>query len=151
MPFGLKNAGATYQCLINKIFVELIGTSMQVYVDDMLVKSRTIDDHLRNLFLMFGTLRKDNMSLTPSKCAFGVSSGKFLGFMISQRGIDAHPEKIQASLDKQVPKMKKDVQSLTGRVAPLAFFVSKATDRCAPFFKALKGSKPQVIWTSECD
>ncbi|CAL8991494.1 unnamed protein product [Prunus brigantina] len=151
MPFGLKNAGATYQRLVNQIFAELIGTSMEVYVDDMLVKSRTANDHLRNLALMFGKLKQYNMRLNPSKCAFGVASGKFLGFMISQRGIEANPDKIRALLDMQVPKTKKEVQSLTGLVAALSRFISKATDRCAPFFKALKGSKRQVDWTSECD
>ncbi|CAL9029545.1 unnamed protein product, partial [Prunus brigantina] len=151
MPFGLKNAGATYQRLVNQIFAELIGTSMEVYVDDMLVKSRTANDHLRNLSLMFGKLKQYNMRLNPSKCAFGVASGKFLGFMISQRGIEANLEKIRALIDMRVPKTKKEVQSLTGRVAALARFISKATDRCAPFFKALKGSKRQIEWTSECD
>ncbi|CAL9007144.1 unnamed protein product, partial [Prunus brigantina] len=151
MPFGLKNAGATYQRLVNQIFAELIGTSMDVYVDDMFVKSRTANDHLRNLSLMFGKLKQYNMRLNPSKCAFGVASGKFLGFMISQRGIEANPEKIQALINMRVPKTKKEVQSLTGRVAALARFISKATDRCAPFFKALKGSKRQIDWTSECD
>ncbi|CAL2266365.1 unnamed protein product [Prunus armeniaca] len=124
---------------------------MEVYVDDMLVKSRTTDDHLRNLSLMFGKLKKYNMRLNPSKCACSVSFGKFLGFMISQRRIEANPEKIQALIDMRVPRTKKEVQSLTGRVASLARFISKATVRCAPFFKALKGSKRQVDWTSECD
>ncbi|CAL9017595.1 unnamed protein product, partial [Prunus brigantina] len=151
MPFGLKNAGATYQRLVNQIFAELIGTSMEVYVDDMLVKSRTANDHLRNLSLMFGKLKQYNMRLNPSKCAFGVASGKFLGFLISQRGIEANPEKIRALIEMRVPKTKKEVQSLTGRVAALARFISKATDRCTPFFKALKGSKRQINWTSECD
>ncbi|CAL8993374.1 unnamed protein product [Prunus brigantina] len=143
--------GATYQRLVNQIFAELIGTSMEVYVDDMLVKSRTANDHLRNLSLMFGKLKQYNMRLNPSKCAFGVASGKFLGFMISQRGIEANPVKIRALIDMWVPKTKKEVQSLTGQVAALARFISKATDRCAPFFKALKGSKRQIDWTSECD
>ncbi|CAL9005246.1 unnamed protein product [Prunus brigantina] len=102
MPFGLKNAGATYQRLVNHIFAELIGTSMEVYVDDMLVKSRTANDHLRNLSLMFGKLKQYNMRLNPSKCAFGVASGKFLGFMISQRGIEANLEKIRALIDMRV-------------------------------------------------
>ncbi|CAL8132449.1 unnamed protein product [Prunus armeniaca] len=110
---------------------------MEVYVDDMLVKSRTAGDHLRNLSLMFGKLKKYNMRMKPSKCAFSVSSDKFLGFMISQRGIEANPEKIRALIDM--------------RVTALARFISKATDRCAPFFKALKGSKRQVDWTFECD
>ncbi|CAL9019077.1 unnamed protein product [Prunus brigantina] len=91
------------------------------------------------------------MRLNPTKCAFGVASGKFLGFMISQRGIEANPEKIQAILDMAIPKTVKDIQSLTGRVAALTRFISKATDRCAPFFKALKGSKRSITWTAECD
>ncbi|CAL2247427.1 unnamed protein product [Prunus armeniaca] len=151
MPFGLKNVGATYQRLVNKIFAELIGTSMEVYVDDMLVKSWTAGDHFQNILLMFGKLKKYNMRLNPRKCSFGVSSGKFLGFMISQRGIEANLEKIRALIDMRVPRTKKEVQSLTGRVAALARFISKAIVRCAPFFNSLKGSKRQVDWTSECD
>ncbi|CAL9000957.1 unnamed protein product [Prunus brigantina] len=151
MPFGLKNAGATYQRLVNSIFAPLIGNTMEVYVDDMLVKSRTTDQHIPNLSAMFTILKQYKMRLNPTKCAFGVASGKFLGFMISQRGIEANPEKIQAILDMAIPKTVKDIQSLTGRVAALTRFISKATDRCAPFFKALKGSKRSITWTAECD
>ncbi|CAL9021070.1 unnamed protein product, partial [Prunus brigantina] len=151
MPFGLKNAGATYQRLVHKIFAELISSSIEVYVDDMLVKSKTANEHLNNLSLMFDILKKYNMLLNPNKCVFVVSFSKFLGFMISQRGIEANPEKIKALLNMQVPKTKKDVQSLTSRVAALARFISKATDRCASFYKALKGSKRQIVWTAECD
>ncbi|XP_020409530.1 uncharacterized protein LOC109946397 [Prunus persica] len=85
------------------------------------------------------------------KCAFGVSSGKFLGFMISHRGIEANPEKIKAIIGMERPKTTKDIQSLTGRVAALTRFISKATDKCVPFFKALKGGKRNIIWTAECD
>ncbi|CAL2238121.1 unnamed protein product [Prunus armeniaca] len=95
MPFGLKNVGATYQRLINRIFAKHISNIMEVYVDDMLVKGRTAGGHLENLALMFGILRDYRMRLNPTKCAFGVSSGKFLEFMISQRGIEANPEKIK--------------------------------------------------------
>ncbi|KAI5325535.1 hypothetical protein L3X38_034609 [Prunus dulcis] len=151
MPFGLKNAGATYQRLVNKIFAGYIGNIMEVYVDDMLVKSRTADDHLQNLSIMFGILKDYRMRLNPKKCAFGVSSGKFLGFMISQRGIEANPEKIKAIIDMERPKTTKDIQSLTGRVAALTRFISKATDKCVPFFKALKGGKRDITWTAECD
>ncbi|XP_034218177.1 uncharacterized protein LOC117629710 [Prunus dulcis] len=125
MPFGLKNAGATYQ--------------------------RTAEDHLQNLSIMFGILKDYRMRLNPKKCAFGVSSGKFLGFMISQRGIEANPEKIKAIIDMERPKTTKDIQSLTGRVAALTRFISKATDKCVPFFKALKGGKRDITWTAECD
>ncbi|CAL2254891.1 unnamed protein product [Prunus armeniaca] len=151
MPFGLKNAGATYQRLVNRIFAKYIGGIMEVYVDDMLVKSRTAGDHLENLALMFGILKDYRMRLNPAKCAFGVSSGKFLGFMISQRGIEANPEKIKAIIDMETPKTQKDIQSLTGRVAALTRFISKATDKCVPFFKALKGGKHHITWTPECD
>ncbi|XP_034202236.1 uncharacterized protein LOC117617090 [Prunus dulcis] len=151
MPFGLKNAGATYQRLVNKIFAGYIGNIMEVYVDDMLVKSRTAEDHLQNLSIMFGILKNYRMRLNPKKCAFGVSSGKFLGFMISQRGIEANPEKIKAIIDMERPRTMKDIQSLTGRVAALPRFISKATDKCVPFFKALKGGKRDITWTAECD
>ena len=80
------------------------------------------------------------MRLNPNKCAFGVGSSKLLGFMISQRGIEANPEKIKAILDMKKPVTSKDIQSLTGKVAALTRFISKVIDKCAPFFKALKGS-----------
>ena len=91
MPFGLKNAGVTYQRLMNKMFAHQIGRNVQVYVDDMLVKSLREDDHLDNLKETFNTLRSYNMKLNPNKCAFGVTVGKFLGFMVSQRGIEVNP------------------------------------------------------------
>ena len=83
MSFGLKNAGTTYQRLINKMFAHQIGRNVQVYVDDMLVKCRKEDDHLDDLKETFDTLRSYNMKLNPSKCAFGVMAGKFLGFIVS--------------------------------------------------------------------
>ena len=84
MPFGLKNTGATYQRLVNKIFQDQIGRNMEVYVDDMLVKSVEAEEHIKDLQEAFGTLRKYQMKLNPTKCAFGVASGKFLGFMVTQ-------------------------------------------------------------------
>ena len=83
MPFGLKNAGATYQRLVNKMFSEQIGRNMEVYVDDILVKSKEELTHLDDLKETFATLRQYQMKLNPSKCAFGVASRKFLGFMVS--------------------------------------------------------------------
>ena len=96
MPFGLKKAGATYQRLINKMFAQLLSKSMEIYVDDMLVKSARATQHVDHLGEMFGVLRRYNMKLNPLKCAFRVGSGKFLGFMVSNRGIDANLEKIIA-------------------------------------------------------
>ena len=103
MSFGLKNAGATYQRLMNKMFANQIGRNVQVYVDDMLVKSRREEDHLKDLEETFGTLRSYNMKLNPSKCAFGVTAGKFLGFMVSQKGIEANPDKIRAIVEIPPP------------------------------------------------
>ena len=114
----------------------------------MLVKSKEEEDHLNDLRETFNTFRQYNMKLNPSKCAFGVSSGKFLGFMVSQRGIEANPEKVRAILEMSSPKTVKEVQSLTGRVVALNRFVSKATDKCLPFFKTLKQA---FVWTEECE
>ena len=94
MPFGLKNAGATYQRLVNKMFSKQIDRNMEVYVDDMLVKSKEELAHLDDLRETFVTLKQYQMKLNPSKCVFGVASGKFLGFMVSQRGIEANPKKV---------------------------------------------------------
>ncbi|KAM2041237.1 hypothetical protein ACFX16_035076 [Malus domestica] len=123
---------------------------MEVYVDDMLVKRKHADQHITNLSETFTILKRYRMRLNPNKCAFDVGSGKFLGFMISQRGIEANPEKIKAIFDIKEPVTSKDIQSLAGKVVALTRFISKATDRCAHFFKALKGSKKYITWTDEC-
>ena len=109
MPFGLKNAGPTYQRLVNKMFSNQIGRNMEVYVDDMLFKSKEELTHLDDLRETFATLRQYQMKLNPSKCAFGVASGKFLGFMVSKRGIETNPEKVRAILDMASPKTVKEV------------------------------------------
>ena len=129
MPFGLKNAGATYQRLMNKMFAHQIGRNVQVYVDDMLVKSLQENDHLSNLQETFDTLRAYNMKLNPNKCVFRVTVGKFLGFMVSQRGIEVNLEKIRAIMELAPPKIVKEVQSLNGKIAALNKFVSRATDK----------------------
>ena len=87
MPFGLKNAGATYQRLVTKMFRPLLGNTMEVYIDDMLVKSKQRPDHATHLQQAFDLLREYGMKLNPLKCAFGVNAGRFLGFMVKQRGI----------------------------------------------------------------
>ena len=138
MSFELKNVGATYQRLVNHMFRPQIGRNVEVYVDDMLVKSLDEGKLLDDLQETFDTLKRYNMKLNPSKCAFGVASGKFLGFMVSHKEIEANPEKIKAILDMKSPQNIKEVQSLTGRVAALNKFVSKATDKCLPFFRVLK-------------
>ena len=128
MPFGLKNAGATYQRLVNKMFSKQISRNMEVYVDDMLIKSKEELTHLGDLKETFATLKKYQMKLNPSKCVFDVASGKFLGFMVSQRGIETNPEKVQAIINMASPRTIKEVQKLTGRITALNRFVSRATD-----------------------
>ena len=113
----------------------------------MMVKTKDEENHLEDLKETFETLRRYRMKLNPSKCVFGFSSGKFLGFMVSQRGIEANPDKIKAVLEMTPPKTIKEVQSLTGRVAALNRFVSRATDKCLPFFKTLRKA---FTWTEEC-
>jgi len=139
MPFGLKNVGATYQWLVNKKFEKQIGKTMEVYIDDMLVKSLNAGDHLKHLQETFDILRKHNMKLNPEKCAFGVSSEKFLGFPVSQRGIEVNPDKIKAIEDipNQLSSIK-EVQRLKGRLATLSRFISRYLEKCHHFFSLLK-------------
>ena len=148
MPFELKNARGTYQRLVNKMFNKQIDRNMEVYVDDMLVKSREKLAHLDDLRETFTTLKQYQMKLNPSKCVFGVASEKFLGFMVSQRGIEANLEKVQAIIDMASPRTVKEVQKLTGRIAALNRFVYRETDKCLPFFKTLKQA---FAWTDECE
>lgn len=103
MPFVLKNAGATYQRLVNKMFKDHIGRNIKVYVDNMLVKSAKATGHIRDLKETFKVLEKYQMKLNSAKCAFGVYSRKFLGFIVSWRGIEANSEKIQAILNMKSP------------------------------------------------
>ena len=94
MPFGLKNAGVIYQRLVNKIFTQQIGRNVKVYIDDVVLKSAREASHLDDLQKIFDTLRLYDMKLNPSKCVFGVASGKFLGFMVSQCRLEANLDKI---------------------------------------------------------
>ncbi|URD93608.1 Retrotransposon protein [Musa troglodytarum] len=150
MPFGLKNAGATYQRMVNKVFAHQMGRNMEVYVDDMIVKSRTGTAHLDDLRETFSTLRRYGMRLNPAKCVFGVTSGKFLGFIIHKRGIDANPEKIRALIDMRSPRTIKELQCLNGRIAALSRFLSRSGDKCLPFFRVLKDPK-NFQWTTKCE
>ena len=133
IPFGLKNAGATYQRLVNRMFQKQIGTTMEVYIDDMLVKSTTAELHIAHMSEAFQILRNYNMKLNPAKCAFEVSTGKFLGFIINYRGIEENPDKIKVVLDMPSPSDIKEVQRLTGRIAALGRCVSRASDKMSAF------------------
>ena len=147
MPFGLKNARATYQRLVNRMFQKQIGASMKVYIEDMLVKSTTAELHITHLSEAFQILREYNMKLNAAKGAFGVSARKFLGFIVNNRGIEENPDNIKVVLDMPPPSNIKEVQRLTGRIAALSRFVSKASDKCQPFFQVLKKA---FQWDTHC-
>ena len=125
---------------MNKMFAHQIGRNIQVYVDDMLVKSLCENDHLDDLQETFNTFRLYNMKLNPNKCMFEVTIGKFLGFMVSQRGIEVNPEKVRAIMELGPLGTVKEVQSLNGKIAALNKFVSKAMNKCLPFFRTLRKS-----------
>ena len=96
MPFGLKNAGATYMRAMTTIFHDMMHKEVEVYVDDVIIKSRTQIDHVHNLRKFFESLKKYNLKLNPTNCAFGVPSGKLLGFIVSRRGIELDPSEIKS-------------------------------------------------------
>ncbi|KAL0421739.1 UNVERIFIED_CONTAM: putative protein K02A2.6 [Sesamum latifolium] len=141
MSFGLKNAGATYQRLVDKIFRPQIGRNVEVYVDDMLVKSKKATDHVKDLEETFSVLRKYKLKLNPAKCTFEVQGGRFLGFMVTQRGIEANPLKIRAIIDMKALTCLNEAQRLTGRIAALSRFISKSGKKSLPFFKMLRKAK----------
>ena len=92
MPFGLKDAGSTYQRMMTRMFESLLGKNMEIYIDDMVVKSKKVSEHLEDLQVVFKILRIHKLRLNASKCSFGVGSGKFLGYMVTHRGIEVNPD-----------------------------------------------------------
>lgn len=142
MSFGLKNADATYQRLINRMFSKQIGKTMEVYVDDILVNSLKADDHIKSIDEMLTFSRRYKMKLNPKRCAIRVDSEKFLGYIVDQNGMKANPDEIKALIEKKSLRRIKKVQSLTGQIAALGRFVSPATDKC--MFQALKKGKDFV-------
>ncbi|XP_014490794.1 uncharacterized protein LOC106753490 [Vigna radiata var. radiata] len=150
MPFGLKNAGATYQRLMDKIFHNQIGRCMEVYVDDMVVRSCSHQQHLKDLTEVFHQLKQYGLRLNPSKCTFGVSVGKFLGFMLTNRGIQANPDKCRAILEMRSPTKLKEVQCLVGCLTALSRFIPKLFDHIKPILKNMKKHVPRH-WDDQCE
>ncbi|CAJ2661849.1 unnamed protein product [Trifolium pratense] len=150
MPFGLKNAGATYQRMMNKVFNNEIGDMLEVYMDDMIVKSEEEVDHTTHLKRVFDQARKYNMRFNPEKCTFGVKAGKFLGFYLTERGIEANPDKCRAFFEFPTPDSKKSIQSLNGMLTALSRFVAKSAQHALPLFKLLR-KESAFEWTKECE
>jgi len=140
MPFGLKNASATDQRLMDKVFNQLMGKCVKVYVNDMVVKSPSHLQHAQNLFVVFSTLQQYNLGLNPEKCVFNVDNGKFLGFMLTQRGIEANPEKCNAIIEMRNPTNIKEVQRLIGRLTAISRFLPKLAEQTQPIIQLVKKS-----------
>lgn len=152
MPFGRINAGATFQQTMDIIFSSQIGRNLQVCVDEMITKSKYADSHPDDLQETFENMRKYQVKSNPTKCSFGLTSGKFLGFLLTQRGIEVDPLQIKAILDMKDLTSLKDVQSLTGCIAALRRFIPQSSKRCLPFFKNIKGAakNTKLDWNEDC-
>ncbi|WKA03678.1 hypothetical protein VitviT2T_021777 [Vitis vinifera] len=149
MPFGLKNAGATYQRAATTLFHDMMHRDVEVYVDDMIVKSQGRADHLDALERFFERIRKFRLRLNPKKCTFGVTSGKLLGHIVSERGIEVDPDKIKAILDMPAPKTEKEIRGFLGRLQYISRFIARLTDICEPIFRLLRKNQP-TIWNDDC-
>lgn len=143
MPFGLKNAGATYQRAMTALFHDMIHKEMEVYVDDMIAKSKEEEDHLVNLRKVFDRLRKYSLRLNSNKCVFGATSGKLLGFIVGKRGIEVDPVKVKAILEMPPPSTEKEVRGFLGRLQYISRFIAQMTPICEPIFKLLKKDNPE--------
>jgi len=141
MAFGLKNSGATYTRMVAKVFKQVLGRNMQAYVDDMIVKSVEANSHVNDLAEVFSIMKCFNLRLNPKKCTFAVHGGKFLGYMVSKRGIEPNPDKVKAILEMEPPRSLREVQRLNGRLAALSRFLSKSAEKSLPFFSILKKNK----------
>ena len=130
MPFGLKNAGATYQQVMQRIFDDILHKIVQYYVDDLVVKTKRRGDHLCDLRIVFNQLKKYQLKMNPLKCAFGVTSGKFLGFIVRHRGIEVDQSKIDVIQRMPKPKNLRELQSLQGHLAYIRRFISNLVGRC---------------------
>ena len=138
MPFGLKNARSTYQRMMTRMFELQLGKNIEIYINDMVVKSKMVSEHLEDLRVIFQILRKYKLHLNASKCSFAVGSGKFLGYMVTYRGIEVNPDQIKAINNLRSPWNPREVQKLTGMAAALNILISRLADRCRPFFLLIK-------------
>ncbi|KAI5316794.1 hypothetical protein L3X38_036501 [Prunus dulcis] len=149
MPFGLKNAGATYQRAMTTIFNDMLHNTIECYVDDLVVKTRKREHHLSDLKRVFDRLRKHQLKMNPLKCAFGVTSGKFLGFVVRHRGIEIDPSKIKAIREMPPPRNLKELRGLQGRLAYIRRFISNLSGRCQPFSRLMR-KDVLFVWDQAC-
>ena len=149
MPFELKNVRSTYQRMMTRMFEPQLGKVIEVYIEDMVVKSKMVSKHVKDLEIIFGILKEHKLRLNASKCSFGVGSGKFLSYMVTHRGIEVSPNQIKAINSLQAPRNPKEVQKLTIMITALNRFISRSADRCRPFYLLINKWKG-FEWTEDC-
>jgi ribonuclease HI len=145
---GLKNAGSTFSRLTKTVLESQVGRNIFTFVDDIVVASKSKEDHLADLVETFANMQDARFRLNPEKCVFGVRQEKILGYLVLHRGIEANPTKIQAIINMTPPQSARDIQRLTGRLAALNRFISKSVERSLPFLKTLRGAK-DFAWGPE--
>ena len=128
MPFGLKNAGAAYQRAAATLFHDMIHKDVEVYVEDMRVKSLDRADHLATLQRFFERIRRFMLRLKPKKCTFGVTSRKLLGHIVSERGVEVDPKKIKVILDMPALRTEREIRGFLGRLQYISHFIAKLID-----------------------
>ena len=149
MPISLKNARATYQRMAMALLHDMMHNKVEVYADDMIVKSKDRESHTINLRKFFERIKEYRLRLNPQKCTFRVTTGKLLGFLVSDRGIEVDPSKIKAMLEMPPPRSEKEIRSFLGRLQYISRFIAKLTSTCEPTFKLLRKTKPHT-WNGEC-
>ena len=148
MPFGLKNAGETYQRSMVALFHDMIHHEVEVYVDDMIARSQIKEEHLDHLYKLFERLKNYKLRLNPNKCIFGVRSGKLLGFVVSDKGIKVDTAKVKAVQEMPFPISEKEDRGFLGRLNYISRFICHLTATCEAIFKILK--KDQVAKWNIC-
>ena len=148
MSFGLKNAGATYQRMATTLLHNMMHNEVEVYVDDIIVKSKDTGSHTINLRKLFERIKQYRLRLNPQKCTFGIAAGKLLGFLVSDRGIEVDPSKIKVILEMPPPKSEKEIKGFLGQLQYISRFIAMLTSTCEPIFKLLRKNEPHT-WNNE--
>ena len=148
-PFSLKNARAIYQRMATVLLYDMMHYEVEVYVDDMIVRSKDRESHIVNLRKFFERIKEYRLRLNPQKCTFEVIAGKLLGFLMSGRGIEVDPSKIKAILEMPQPKSEIEVRGFLDRLRCISRFIAKHISTCKPFFKFLRKNEPHT-WNDEC-
>ena len=149
MPFDLKNAGATYQRTMMAMFNDMMHKEIEDYVDDIMVKSKKREDHLETLRKVFDRCRLYKLKMNPLKCAFGVSAGKFLSFLVHNCGIDVDPVKASAIATMKAPISYKELKSFLGRLSYIRRFIPSLAAVTAVFTPLMKKGVP-FVWSTAC-